>query len=370
MPCKIAFLGDICLTGKFDLELNPRAFEQFGQVQQELAGADYVIANLESPFTSLGSSRIAKAIHIKSPPVNVQMLWYLGVDAVTLANNHVFDYGSQGYNATLSALDKAGIRWFGTQGRQALVEKNGERFLLGGFCCLSAHPSCSSHRGVNVLTYAHFKKFLDDADKATAFPIASVHWGDENIHYPREDHVRFARLMAAEGRFILHGHHPHVVQGVEERGKSLIAYSLGNFCTDEHVSLAIRNMTVTHTEANRTSFILRATIDGGAITSYDIVPISDARGSLVIQDNDVLKKIAEFSAPFQDAQIPYRRPAQAAASIRTPPESEPARFSLRWFMYRLNYHFVGAFTKGLINNVRYHLHFRRIRRRAEDRGIS
>ncbi len=66
MAVKIALLGDICLTGKFDLESNPEVYSQFEQIKSVLADYDFVLANLESPFTDQSSSRVCKAIHIKS----------------------------------------------------------------------------------------------------------------------------------------------------------------------------------------------------------------------------------------------------------------------------------------------------------------
>lgn len=363
---KIALLGDICLTGKFDLESNPDAFRQFEQIKPILAEYDYIIANLESPFTDLVSSRVCKSIHIKSPPDNTRLLQYLGVTAVNLANNHVFDYGQQGYRSTIEALDAADIRYFGTQGQTTILEKNTERLILGGFCCLSAHPSQANNSGVNTLSYASFRGFLDMAHAQGAFPLASVHWGDENIHYPREDHVLFARLMALKHTFLLHGHHPHVVQGLERCDDTLIAYSLGNFCTDEHVSWSIRDMVVRHTPENQQSFLLGVTVENCKILGYEVIPITDMGDSLVIQDQEALDNIAAYSLQLSS---PYRRPRRAPATTPADELTTPTRFSMPWFLRRLNYHFIGAFLKGLINRYRYQAYFAKVRQKAADKGI-
>jgi len=370
MALKIALLGDICLTGKFDLESNPEAYKQFDQIKSVLDGHDLVLANLESPLTNLGSSWVCKAIHIKSPPVNTRLLQHLGVSAVSLANNHIFDYGYQGHRSTIDALDAAGIGHFGTQGRQLALEKNNEKLLLGGYCCLSAHPSKASNRGVNTLNLPSFERFLDDARARGAFPVASVHWGDENIHYPREDHVHFARLMAAEHAYILHGHHPHVIQGVERNGSSLIAYSLGNFCTDEHTSQSIRNMTVRHTPGNQQCYLLSVTIENAEIIDHDVIPIEDVGDALVIQGQDAQNTIESYSACLGKSGTPYKRPLQAATITKVQNPSVPRRFSLPWFALRINYHFIGAFLKGLINRIRYQLYFSAVRQKAAEKGIA
>lgn len=369
MALKIALLGDICLTGKFDLELNPEAYRQFEKITPILQKHDLVLANLESPLTVLVSSRVCKAIHIKSPPVNTQLLQFLGVSAVSLANNHIFDYGEKGYLSTAEALEASGIRYFGTQGAQVTLEKKNEKLLLGGYCCLSAHPSEASYRGVNTLNLPRFKRFLDDARVQGAFPIASVHWGDENTHYPREDHVRFARLMSTENAYLLHGHHPHVIQGLERVGESLIAYSLGNFCTDEHTSWSVRNMTVRHTPENLQSYLLSVTIENGKIIAHEAIPIADVGDTLAIQGQAAQDTITTFSAHLGKFNMPYKRPQLEVSTTQPQDAAVLPRFSLPWFALRINYHFIGAFLKGLINRVRYQVYFSVIRNRAAEKDI-
>lgn len=369
MALKIALLGDVCLTGKFDLLGNPDAYKQFEAIKAVLASYDLVLANLESPFTELGSSWVCKAIHIKSAPVNAKLLQYLGVSAVSLANNHIFDYGRDGYRTTLAALDQAGIGYFGTEGRQLALEKNRERLLLGGFCCLTAHPSAAGAKGVTLLNHSNLKQFLRQAEEQGFFPIASVHWGDENIHYPNEDHVRFARLMAGEHDFLLHGHHPHVIQGLEVAGNSLIAYSLGNFCTDVHISRSVRHMRVMQSAANRLSYILGVTLENGKILDREIIPIADMENGILVQGEAARASIAAYSSALSDSGAPYRRPEQVSLRTQTVERNAPARFSLTWFLLRLNYHFVGAFVKGLCNRAKYRRYFSEVRSRAAEKGI-
>jgi poly-gamma-glutamate synthesis protein (capsule biosynthesis protein) len=350
---KIALLGDICLTGKFDLESNPEAFSQFDQVKSALEDCDLVVGNLESPFTNKASSLVCKAIHIKSPAINTRLLQYLGINAVSLANNHIFDYGHKGYRSTLAALEDAGIGYFGTENQTLTMEKAGEKVMFGGFCCLSTHPSKANDRGVNTLGPASFEGFLKAARTKGAFPVTSVHWGDENIHFPREEHVRFAREMALSYHYLLQGHHPHVVHGLESSGQSLLAYSLGNFCTDQHASWAVRDLTVIRSAANRESFILKVTIEDGQICNHEVLPIVDEGTSIIVNDSEVQSKIKTYSAALSD---PYSRPTRPV--VTAPRDStEPARFSPTWLLRRLNYHFIGAYLKGIKNRIRYRFYF-------------
>jgi capsule synthesis protein PGA_cap len=364
MTLKIAFLGDICLTGKFDLESNYEALGQFSQVKRLLGEHDYVIANLESPFTDQNTSRVCKSIHIKSPLVNTRILQYLGISAVSLANNHTFDYGRKGHRSTLAALDAAGVGYFGTQSRQLMLEKNGEKVSLGGFCCLSAHPSAAGAKGVNVLTPDSVERFLRDSQAQGAFPVASVHWGDENIHYPSEDHVKFARLLAEKHTFLLHGHHPHVVQGLEMDRGSLIAYSLGNFCTDEHSSWSVQNMKVRHEQSNWESYILSVVIKDNKILTHKVIPVAYTGGALALQGQEAIDQIEGYSARLGNTAAPYRRPHPVAIAVQHDDPSSPSRFSLPWILARLNYYFVGAFLKGMVNRIRYQFYFSPIRKKS------
>jgi poly-gamma-glutamate capsule biosynthesis protein CapA/YwtB (metallophosphatase superfamily) len=364
MALKVAFLGDVCLTGKFDIEQNPNALTQFARIKSELSRYDVVIANLESPLTDRKSSRVCKAIHIKSPPANIATLQYLGVTAVNLANNHVFDYGGDGVASTVAVLKSAGIEHFGIAGRSALLEVNGQRMALGGFCCLTAHPTNASASGVNPLTYANVSRFVECVPEGV-LPVVSVHWGDENAHYPRADHVRFARLLARDRHLLWHGHHPHVQQGIERCSNgSVIAYSLGNFCTDEHVSTSVRSMRVRQSAENLKSFVLGVSIERGRLTSTEVLPLVDAGAAIEPRDADGLAEIEQYSEPLRETH--YVRPAFVPPA--SGPGAGPRRFGVRWFRDRLNYQFIGAFLKGIVNRIRYQYHFSIVRIRVQTKG--
>lgn len=362
---KIAFLGDVCLSGKFDILSGGDVYKNFSHIRSVLSEYDYVVANLESPFTTLDKSMVCKAVHIKSDPVNVGLLSYLGVDAVSLANNHMFDYGKSGYRTTVAALDEAGINYFGTCGKSIELDKDGERIMLGGFCCLSAHPSKANSKGVNVLRHSSVKRFFQQARSREAFPVLSVHWGEENTHFPSEDHVQFARLMAMQQSYILHGHHPHVVQGVECYKGSLIAYSLGNFCTDQHVSRSVKNLVVPSTPENHKSFVMGVTVRGGRLISSELVPIFESDGFISVGGSDQLDEIYSYSQHLSSNQSRYEKPRHAIAEVQANDPISPRRYSVPWFTSRMNYHFLGAFFKGIINRLRYKFYFFPIRKKLK-----
>jgi poly-gamma-glutamate synthesis protein (capsule biosynthesis protein) len=91
--------------------------------------------------------------------------------------------------------------------------------------------------------------------------IISLHWGTENVHYPSPNQVKFARKLVDAGATIVLGHHPHVVQGIENYHNGLIAYSLGNF-----QFLPTKKQT-------KKSIILSVNFENGRIKGYEIIPV-------------------------------------------------------------------------------------------------
>lgn len=87
---KIAMLGDIALVGKYDLARSEEAFGRVQRIADELARYDFVVANLESPMTESLRSRVPKSLHVRTSPRSVELLKALHVNAVTLANNHIW----------------------------------------------------------------------------------------------------------------------------------------------------------------------------------------------------------------------------------------------------------------------------------------
>lgn len=105
---KIALLGDIALYGKYSKD-NENVFEYFGDISLKLKEYDYVVANLETPFTTNNKVKGFKSAFIKSNPENIELLKFLNINAVNLANNHIFDYGEMGFETTKSLLLKNNV---------------------------------------------------------------------------------------------------------------------------------------------------------------------------------------------------------------------------------------------------------------------
>jgi len=353
MGTKIALLGDICLNGKFDFEKNKNAKIYLQEVAQYLENFDYVIANLETPLTDRNFTLTCKALHLKSSTLSVELLNYLHINILGLANNHIFDYGRAGYKDTIELLKNNSIEFYGTEGKQVLIENSTNKIAIGGYCCFSTNPSICRSRanGVNPLDPKNVVKILQKNKENGYFNILSTHWGDENIHYPRFDHMLTARYFADQVPLIIHGHHTHVVQGIEDYKSSKIAYSLGNFCTDDVVSTAIKNLTVVQKKENKESFIMALEIEDNQIIKSEIIPLFDDGEKIKIGGSEIKQAIEEYSNALKQSPEKYqefRKNKMHDLSL-----SKYKKRTIKWFLLRLNYYFVGAFLKGILSQKRY-----------------
>lgn len=268
---RLALLGDIALFGSFDVNNNPQLKDNLCEISSYLDEFDYVIGNLETPFSEKKKKHGAKSSHICSDVLNIDVLKWLHVDAVTLANNHMFDYGDEGYNTTIKLLQHAGIEYFGTDGKPLRITLDGNKLLFNGICCYSTNPlnmaSRWGKRGVNKLNVDDVENLL--RNNKDYLNIIAIHAGIEHVNFPSADHIKLSQRLASISPFVYYGHHPHVIQGVEEYKGSVIAHSLGNFCFDDIVK---ETGGLVLSENNRTGIILELEINNNKVDDWKETP--------------------------------------------------------------------------------------------------
>ena len=264
---RVALLGDIALFGCCS---RPGYFNTIGDY---LSSFDYVVGNLETPFSLKRKTFGAKSAYIYASPESSSILKQLNLSAVNLANNHMFDYGEEGYELTKKILAESGIEWFGTEGKELKVELDNNRIAFAGFCCYTTNPIlCVKYGdyGVNAYNINKAREILQGFLLEGYLPIFSVHAGIEHVNYPSLEHILAARSLSTVGEFIYYGHHPHVIQGVEVFNGSLISHSLGNFCFDNIYTKASGNKPLIElSDNNRTGMILELTIESNAIVNWE-----------------------------------------------------------------------------------------------------
>lgn len=215
----------------------------FDSVRDILLRADVAFGNLEGVLLDTGGipkkryDSTKACFWFRSPERYAQHLVNAGFDVMSVANNHVCDFGREARQNTLSVLDKAGLLYAGSLNRKSVVyEKDGIRY---GFCAFSAMPDCPS-----LLDEASAKSLIQELRLQCDVLIVSFHGGQEGkdaTHVPFKseygragavgDVHHFAHACIDAGADIIFGHGPHVARAVELYKDRFIAYSLGNFCT-------------------------------------------------------------------------------------------------------------------------------------------
>jgi poly-gamma-glutamate synthesis protein (capsule biosynthesis protein) len=352
---RIALLGDIALVGKYDLEQNPKAKQRLEWLAAELSCYDYVVANLETPLTDKQKSLIPKSMHLRSSKLNVELLKFLNIKAVTLANNHIYDFGKNALLETIETLNRNCIEWFGLNGKNLVKQIAGERLSFSGYCCYSTNGvkySADSHKfGINLLSLKNLNKQLAYDKTNNCMSVFSVHWGQEHTNYPNYEHIALARKISENNNVIIHGHHPHIIQGIEKIKDSVIAYSLGNCVFDDCESIN-KSFKLKQNDENRKSFILDITIENSKITDFQTPGFYDneLKGIANLEIESELNKISEiFLSDIDPEDYETMRKSQYQHTI----QEKFGKRDLKWLLTRLNYYSLGARFSSFFRTRKY-----------------
>jgi poly-gamma-glutamate capsule biosynthesis protein CapA/YwtB (metallophosphatase superfamily) len=236
---RLALAGDTMLGRGVARELAKRPPQSLvaAEIAELTRSADLCVVNLECCISERGAP-VPKAFNFRAPPQAVETLVHLGVDCVTLANNHAVDYGLEALLDTFTYLDEAGIHWAGAgenleQARAPVVIEGLPIVAFSdheaGFAARAHHPG---------IAYADIRGGVPDWLLELA-PGAMVcpHWGPNMTASP-PTYVRAAALALREaGAALVAGTSAHVFHGVEGR----VVYDLGDFIDDYAVDRRLRN---------------------------------------------------------------------------------------------------------------------------------
>jgi poly-gamma-glutamate synthesis protein (capsule biosynthesis protein) len=214
--------------------------------------ADVLVLNLECALAESGRPwpDPRKPFFFRGPPMAVEALVHLGVDCVTLANNHALDFGAEALLETLDHLALAGVRWVGAgstaEAAQASVVLETGGFRLG-IVGVTDHPAAyAAGPGRPGVAFADLHghgvpPWLSDAvgslrGRADAI-LVTPHWGPNMAAEPVPHVRRAARALLDAGATLVAGHSAHVFHGVESR----VLYDLGDFVDDYATNRVLRN---------------------------------------------------------------------------------------------------------------------------------
>ncbi|MGH7630105.1 MAG: CapA family protein [Gemmatimonadales bacterium] len=307
----LALAGDVML-GRLvnDIILRCGADYPWGDVLPLIRSSDLFLVNLECALTAQANRWFGaepKPFHFRAEPSAVETLRLAGVDFVSLANNHIGDFGPEGLLETIGVLDRAGIAHAGA-GPTAAAACAPARLIAKG-CAVSVvafadHPeewaAWDTTPGLNYAPVSlspadleYVESVLTDARKQADLLICSYHWGPNMCPRPAVEFREFAHRLIGAGVDVFWGHSAHVVQAIEVVDGRLILYDTGDFLDDYATDPRLRNDL-------SALFLLRLGPAGGG--RLDLVPVHIASGQVRLAqgaDHDwIVRRIVELSAEF------------------------------------------------------------------------
>ena len=246
----VCFAGDINLAEGWSttVYLDQQENGIYDCISEELTdimnAADIMCLNNEFTYSTGGAPLAGKAYTFRALPERVEVLHQLGVDAVTLANNHVYDYGKEALLDTFAVLQEAGIPYFGAGHdlEEAMaplyLEADGKTIALVGASRAEKNrmtPQATETEPGILRCYdtTLYKEAIAEAKANADFCIAFVHWGTEYSFDLEQVQLDTGKEYLDAGADVVIGAHSHCLQGMEFYEGKPIIYSLGNYWFNE-----------------------------------------------------------------------------------------------------------------------------------------
>lgn len=212
-----------------------------GEILEELSSADIAMANNEFTLSTEGAAIEGKSYVFRADPLRAKYYKAMGIDIVSLANNHTWDYGEEALFDTIETLKQEEISYVGAGmniGEASIVPyfiANGRKIAIVSATQIERYRMYTQEAGSNsagvlkTLDPSLFMSIIEEAKAKSDYVIAYVHWGTEGNLYPDEDERTLAKLFTDAGADAVIGGHAHRLQGASFIDGKPVLYSLGNF---------------------------------------------------------------------------------------------------------------------------------------------
>ena len=282
---------------------------------------DFTMINLESVLADSGSGA-DKTFVFRGPTAYTNILTGSSVEAVTLANNHTMDFGKAGYTSTKEALEGAGVAY--VEQDKTLLYTTESGLVIG------VYAACFNINEADMR--ADIRKLREQGAEIV---IAALHWGQEGKYRPNSSQEKFAHLAIDAGADIVYGHHPHVLQKIEQYKDGIIFYSLGNFSFGGNTAPRDRDSAIVRQEIlrdeNGKAVLGELTIIPVSISSiptynnYQPIPYEEGTKEY---DRVMSKLDGTFDGPdlvvdYSHLEDPTESPDTGNTDTETPPETQP-----------------------------------------------
>ncbi len=269
---EIMFAGDLCFAEEgFVLDhydevqdlsqcISPELLEMTNQ-------ADLFCLNHEYCISERGEPLNGKLYTFRAQPQRMQLLSEMGTDLVSLANNHVYDYGEEAMLDTAGYLENAGIPYVGG-GRNKEEADRPVYFIINGikigFVAASnaektKYTPAAKEDSPGILEAYDTKEYnriIKAAAKECDYLIAYIHWGNEDTNQYSDAQTEQGEEFLHSGADIVVGGHPHVLQGIEYMDGKPVIYSMGDFWfNDETKYTGVLKLTVGYNGLKKMAFV-------------------------------------------------------------------------------------------------------------------
>lgn len=286
---KIAVVGDLLLTAKPDSNEPQRGLETLSdEILDIFADADIVLANLECTLPS--EDNVKTEPRVFSSVEQIKSIKGSGINLVTLGNNHCFDGKDEGFKQLTERLNDLAIPYFGAglnyheASKAATFEINGVTVAF----IAAVDPSSGMNQfankessGVAKLDQAELCQQITELEKQYDHVIVTPHWGDERFRIPSMKQIEQSHAFIDAGAVMVAGHHPHVLQGLEQYRNASIVYSLGNFFANPVYWQ--NGDALNWNRFERTGCILVAEFDKHSLLSTQQIPIFNNGATLIVE---------------------------------------------------------------------------------------
>lgn len=276
---KILVTGDFCPARRVEGYIlgSDEPSSLFGEFLDHIKDVDLAITNLECPLTESSDIINKMGPNLKADPKTIASLRDAGFGLVTLANNHIFDYGQQGLADTLDVCSVNGIATVGADltlndaRKTYYKEIDGRKIAVVNFAENEYGCASNRHGGANPMDVIDNAGQIKEAKENADIVLVIIHGGHELYHYPSPRMIKQYRFYAEQGADVVVGHHTHCISGYEIYHEVPIFYSLGNFVFDSNTDFpgwykgyAVKLSITDHVE-------------------YQIIPYSQCKGQLGVK---------------------------------------------------------------------------------------
>lgn len=293
----IILTGDVLFANAFKAAYDAGGIERVvsPELLEQLKAADILMVNNEFPFSDRGEPMADKQFTFRCSPSYAKALNEMGVDIVSLANNHTLDYGRAALSDTFNALDGAGILYGGAgdsvdRAKEVqVVEVNGKKY---GFIAVSrVVPSAdwkieSATPGLfTCYDAAALIEVIKEAKQTCDFVTVFPHWGTEYSEQPNPVQRELAKQCMDAGADLIVGAHTHCLEGIGYIDGKPVFYSLGNFIFGQNIDR---------------SAAVKVTVAEDGTVSYALIPVYASDGQTKQMDANAASGLFSYMESISD----------------------------------------------------------------------